>query len=145
MRIEDESAPDGPEPPVLDVDRVIRLADALAGGGAVIARFHMGAYILFRDGRTTVDVEEARRRFSEATAACLAGHTVTLFMDAAVATTNIGAAAAELLGLDENQALDLFQPSRELRDCVTPEQAAGTLRFLAVTGRVLWPTRSDKI
>lgn len=83
------------------------------------------------------------------TAACLAGWVITLWgtpyqkYDLQAGKWNIRANAQVLLGLDTQQAAELFTPipgigTNRHRADITAKEAASTLRRLAKTGRVKW-------
>ena len=78
------------------------------------------------------------------TVACLAGWTLVMENRPFKKNINNMAAlihdeAAEILGLDEDQADELFTPNTEMRyEEITPKIAIKTLRNLAKTGEVVW-------
>ena len=68
------------------------------------------------------------------TVACIAGWTNAVFKNASPHTP----AAAGYLGLEADQADELFCPEGWMDGDIKPEQAVRTLRHLAVSGEVDW-------
>ena len=134
--------------PEIDIDRIVQLADTLEGMDD--QAFSMNVWIEPYPGSgQNLPAAECR------TVACIAGRTLLLFHPAAenIPTALIPNEAQTLLGLDDDQAYDLFTPTDPDSDGVghhvpetlsvgyhqvTTRQAADTLRYLAETGIVHW-------
>jgi hypothetical protein len=110
----------------MNAERVLQLADFIE-----VARDNL-----------SFDMRTFGRDTACGTACCIAGFACVAFEEAAASNltwmSGVSSTARDLLGLDPDQATELFLPTcEEWYDC-TPATAASLLRDLAATGIVDW-------
>ena len=85
------------------------------------------------------------------TPACIAGHAIAEFSEDGPDGTDYDYQAADLLGIDTTQGVDLFdaEPYYSIYDddhvvAPTQEEAAAAIQSLLDTGIVTWPSRKEE-
>ena len=113
---------------------ILRIADAIEKHEIEDLGFHMAAFHI-----TGIYADLSGHGCK--TTACIAGWTLSLLKPKweDLNAHDIEQGARSILGLDQEQAEDLFYlPDYMSRNSVTAKQAARTLRHLAETGEVDW-------
>lgn len=125
--------------------RILKLADALEAKTTPVKGFNMGDWFVWGKGllrQYAHYFEEVREHAQCGTRACLAGHTITMFprIEVDPDCKYVDAAAAEILGLNEDQRDALFMPDDGAGwiKLYSRARAVKTLRHLAETGEVKW-------
>jgi hypothetical protein len=124
----------------MNVDRILRVADAIEKHEIKDLGFNMGSYYSM--------LEEDKSGYGCGTTACIGGWAMALaypgnYLERPWSRDKSGApvftneAAAEWLGLDDERATELMLQDGVIIDA-TAAEAVRTLRHLAATGEVNW-------
>lgn len=137
-----------------NIERLTILADALENKTTPIKGFDMSSFVvgkgLFDDPKSIYRAIQGLEEDSSCfTAACLAGHTVTLF-EPPYYGGNFVDIAQYILGLTRSEAERLFMPTPPSEsttttinywESLTRKQAITTLRHFIKTGEIDWEVR----